>query len=871
MCAPHRPLAAVILALLAAAVPSAARGEAALARTDRLRQSEARQQVIRVQTGKVAEMLGFLVNEFERNGIGGDDVQILKAIQSVLGSLTDKEMHLVITLLQEARSASNPGDSRKRIVDAYSGQKTIVVQLRQILLEYQRRVALYELSLRLEQLAARQDANLKSTVRLARETDNRKPSEYNEGQKSTHQVQLIEEQSLQEETRLVVARLNEIAQSADAMTADRLKNALQAARDNRLEPSLAAAVEELAAGSLFRAAGSEKAARDELRRLSRLVAPPRDRVDALRHALRDLDQIIAQQEQVKLETDEKPRRDEREQLQELEERQGDLVDKTDRLREDLESLATQPAAELKEATDDMQEARARMADRNRKEAEKSQEKALADLKEARAALQEDLAKAEQAEQRGNDPLAVLKELQRQVDDLAREQDRIKEETAAARKKDDLQAAAPREAALEEKARDLQQQAAPLATDAAQSLGEAAEQMDKAEALLGQKNAQNPSEAQKAAVDALHLASQQLERKINQMEQAQQSLAALEKAREDLARVIQGQQQVEQNTAMAAALPPDPQQSAPLARQQGDMAAQAQDVQQQLSGLAPEAAQNVGEAQKDMNRAQAQLQQAKPKEALPEERAALEDLFKAQTALEAKIEGLQRTLGQSSQDNAFALAQAASMLAQAQKALERAMGQMAQGTPSGMQQAAQSMQQAGQLAGQVASDPAGALPQAAQAAASEAQQALSDGAAEAASQQAGEAQQSAEQAQQALAQAQAALSLAQAGLSSSQQPGQGQQPGQQGQGQQPGQGQAQGPGQANENNAKGGTGQRQGNETNVTNDGSRRGRDGSATYVGLPARDREALHQSQGEKYPEEYGTMVEQYMRNLSDQENRKE
>jgi hypothetical protein len=36
-------------------------------------------------------------------------------------------------------------------------------------------------------------------------------------------------------------------------------------------------------------------------------------------------------------------------------------------------------------------------------------------------------------------------------------------------------------------------------------------------------------------------------------------------------------------------------------------------------------------------------------------------------------------------------------------------------------------------------------------------------------------------------------------------------------------------------------------------------------VKLPARDRQALQQSQAEKYPEEYGTMVEQYLRNLSE------
>ena len=41
--------------------------------------------------------------------------------------------------------------------------------------------------------------------------------------------------------------------------------------------------------------------------------------------------------------------------------------------------------------------------------------------------------------------------------------------------------------------------------------------------------------------------------------------------------------------------------------------------------------------------------------------------------------------------------------------------------------------------------------------------------------------------------------------------------------------------------------------------------GPGQFVGLPKRDRAALQQSQGEKYPAEYGPMVEQYLRNLSD------
>jgi len=42
------------------------------------------------------------------------------------------------------------------------------------------------------------------------------------------------------------------------------------------------------------------------------------------------------------------------------------------------------------------------------------------------------------------------------------------------------------------------------------------------------------------------------------------------------------------------------------------------------------------------------------------------------------------------------------------------------------------------------------------------------------------------------------------------------------------------------------------------------------FIGLPARDRAVIEQSQSEKYPEEYGSMVEQYMQNLSDTKAKK-
>ena len=44
----------------------------------------------------------------------------------------------------------------------------------------------------------------------------------------------------------------------------------------------------------------------------------------------------------------------------------------------------------------------------------------------------------------------------------------------------------------------------------------------------------------------------------------------------------------------------------------------------------------------------------------------------------------------------------------------------------------------------------------------------------------------------------------------------------------------------------------------------------ANFIALPAREREAIQQSLGEKYPAEYGAMVEQYLLNLANEAAKK-
>src|SRR5690349_4512560 len=114
---------------------------------DGFAQQELKQQQIRNTTKRVGDQLEAIIGEFDRNGITGEDVKVLRAIRGVLDKLSEKDMARVIEFLQQSRAATDPVASTRTATEAYASQKTIVVQLQQLVLEYQREQALYEISL----------------------------------------------------------------------------------------------------------------------------------------------------------------------------------------------------------------------------------------------------------------------------------------------------------------------------------------------------------------------------------------------------------------------------------------------------------------------------------------------------------------------------------------------------------------------------------------------------------------------------------------------------------------------------------------------------------------------------------------------------
>lgn len=932
---------------------------------DRIRQGETKQVQIRSQTQQVSDQLGSIIDEFKRNGLDGEDVTVLSAIRSVLNKLGDKEMQKVIDLLQSARSTTDDGASRRNVAGAVAGQKYIVVQMRQLLLEYQRQQALYELSIRLAALAERQHVNLKAAVDLAKLTQGRTGSQFDDSQRASLQVQQADQQTLKDEVLPILTKLEALAREMEGTTKDRLNNALQLAKDGGLKPAMDSAVDDLKAANLFRAAGSEKTVRDQLRELSRQVAPPKDTLSTLRDAAAQLEKSIEKQKQLIDETKTLNKGDyekQKQTAQELESRQADLVDQADQMRKDLEAVAPEAAHELTQSMDEMQDARADLNERNRDKALQDEQEALNKLETAKNEVQQALAKAEPAKEY-EDKLAAAKELQERTRELIKKETELQERTTAnARKSQELKNLAPQQGDVENQTRELQKDTFAQVPEAAQPMSDAAAQMDKAERSLAKpENPRTTQEAQSAAISSLQQADEALTRKIDELEKAQEQLASLKEAREKIADLIQDQQQVELETgksaAKAAAQPKD------LAPKQGELAQQTEQVRKDLSNLEKSAAAPLEEAGKNMDQAKGNLEKNNAQGAQSEQRQAVSNLFKAQRAIDERMDALEKQLGVE-ETNPEALAEAASQIEEMQQDTANAAEQMS-GDPTAMQQsleeqqqdvaqaleqmnaqqptpavakaqqaaaqatkqlnqgqlaqAAQSMGQAQQGMQSAMKDPqhqpnlpelskkqeelkrlteqlaagqpvnpmaeasksfgetamdAGelatqeALPSSAAGALQEANQALSQAAAQSAAGNKPAAQAASQAAQAALAKAAASLSMAQAGLSGqmasaqtkTQSPAQKPAPGQDKPAPTPNATQGNNP-------APNSPGQRQTASGNGQNGGPRRNEKTAGKFLALPARDRAALTQSQNDKYPEEYGAQVEQYLRNLAEEE----
>ena len=802
--------------------------------TDLLVQSERQQQLLRANIETVSNQLHALIEDYRRNGIAGDEVQTLQTIAGVIAHLTGTEIQRVVDLLQSARNAPDAGATQRQVVEAYSCQKTILVQLRQIVSEYQHRQGLQEIADRLTALADRQHANLNLAIAYVESTLATNTAKPDEASLTALAGQTTEQNSIGSEIKIVLDRLTQFAkQPANSEIADRTGKTLAAVKTGNLQPALDAALTGLKEGRIFNATGNEKIVRDQLRHLARLLTAPNNPADALQQAAAELDNIICEQRQVATDTKALRGNDPGKQL--LNDREAGLIDKTDTIRAAIENLAPSAAGKLKDALSDMQSARAELRQATPAHAVTAASDAAAKLADAQAALKAEADRAAQTP--AADPAAQLRQADQQLKNLIGDQEKLKQDSAAA---PDNKPLAKQEEKLQQAAQDLQRATAPTSPATAKSLNDAAQQMQRASDNLAA--GQNAGPAQQAALDALQQARQELQPDLAQATQADQAAAALAKLLERLSQIIRAEQQLQLDTGLAAATPATP--VAPLATAQGTNATATDALRPDAAQQNAEAGTLLANAGLDMTTAQTAITGRQLAAAQPAEQAALDKLYKAKALFEQQLAA--------DTPPTPANPQAAAALDQAEQQIAKALDQLAQaqaGQPDqqagAMHQAEQTLEKAAHGIDDMAASSHNGLPAPAQAPLQNAQQALAKATAAAAGNNPAAATASAMAAQAALAQAQAATAMA-AGTHPGQEPGTE-------------------PGQAPPSSGGDGSG----NFSKQAQDGAVKDVTGRSAFIGLPARDRQAIKQSQGEKYPEEYGPMIEQYLLNLAEQSNR--
>ncbi len=862
----------------AASLPLAARAQSPV---EQARASGVRQGEIQAGTQKLGAELDSMIDEYQRNGLAGDDLKNLKDLRGTISKLSDDDMRQILAILQTAGAKSDPQGVLKALADAYSRQKGMLSRLHEILAAYADDQEALELSHSVEQLADREAANLATGIQTARWELG---SQHNaEALDAAMEGQTAEQKSIGDELRQLNARMGRFTgDSVEKALAGRFKEGIQQA--DKALPSVDAASASLDQKQLFNAVTDEKAARDQLRTLARTIAPPRAPADAMRDAAAQLDKLIAQQGDTLAATADgivKPLPDwiasefavkdmsvlyrlaakrgqlnqplaqlvqqpwvvhhyesykySRQSLSSLEDREGDLADQTDALSQQLEPLVKAAADALHTAAPPMRSARGALTENNPASAIGGERSALTAMKLARAALQQSLASAES-------------DLQKQIQDLLARQTTLTRDTATAGTPQQAAANAQRQAELRQAAGQVQQQAATSASPAAQPLADAAGNMEQAAAAMTDpaKSAQALSQQAQALKNLAKAGSALAQQPAQQTAQAPAEEQSLDK----LASIIAAEEKVHLDTGLAAprqAQKPDAIRS--LAPRQSGIHADMADFAKTLPPADASPAETES-ASSHMAEANKSLDAADGGKAAPAEAAALQDLYALRGKLEASAAAAEKAAG-ANQENGAAHAEAAAHAA-ASLAKAQAETAKAQATMAGAAQApaaASPLAQAATDAGAAAA-PAG-LPAEARQAMEAAAQALSAGSAQAAAGQKGQAQASAAKAQGAMAQAAAALGQGGPGEGSPGSPGTAA-AGPPSPSLMPGTGG--GPGQTGSQGA--------GGPLEVAGAQAK----GKGEFLALPERDRATIQQSQSEKYPPSYATKVEQYLRNLSDE-----
>ncbi|SVC11779.1 uncharacterized protein METZ01_LOCUS264633, partial [marine metagenome] len=364
-------------------------------RNDGLLRQELSQERIGTSLQRVARQIDSVIAEYDLNALEGDDVDTLKRFRGMLNNLTQSEVRKIVKQLKDARIIRK---NDTNAFGAFSGQKQVTVQLQQIYLDWQRQQIFRQLSSRFMRLSGTQKNNMDRTVVMA---DKPASTRYQESAKIDLRLQELDQAGISDESASLVKKLEELNKRLDSTNEPRPKLALEKVK-TELDPALEGALTDIKGARLQSAAGNERRARGAMIDIARILAPKRDKEEIIRQAIRDIEKTVARQEEVIEETKEISKKEDATKPKEVERAQADLVDRTDLIREDVAEVVPQAAQELKDSTDNQQNARAILDDNQAtpeakaEQAPLQQEEAIENLAEAKETLEEQLEKIEEA-------------------------------------------------------------------------------------------------------------------------------------------------------------------------------------------------------------------------------------------------------------------------------------------------------------------------------------------------------------------------------------------------------------------------------------------------------------------------------------------
>ena len=529
---------------------------------------EVQQGNIGASLGRVARQLDAVIEEYDRNGLEGDDVDTLKRFRGMLNNLTRSEVTKIVKQLEQARLLK--AENNQNAFGAFAGQKQVTVQLEQIYLEWQRQQIFRELSSRFNRLAGTQRSNMQRTVEMYNKMAESSAYRYRDESKIDLRIQELDQAGINDEAGTLIKKLKELNEKLDAGVEPRPKLAMEKITIE-LNPALDGALDDLKGSKLASAAGNERRARDAMLDLARILAPKRDKEEVIRQAIRDIEKAMVDQEQVKSDT-EKLEESEEIKAENLERDQAELVDRTDLIREDVKDFVPAAADELKASTQNQQTARAVLNNNQANEETKSdqaaaqQEEAIENLADAKEVLEEQL--EEMAEKANNpekkDKLEQLKELAEKVAELKKKEQAIQEKSE---KVEQIPAPAPEEQSEAEAARQLAEkevkeaeqiarhidqvlekapeEVKPAAEIAAKAAEEIAKALPEIEKRAEQGDADLKPELEKAAEQLKEAAEQAKQAAANAENNPEQAKKDLEEAGDKLEQAANTLEQAEQ--------------------------------------------------------------------------------------------------------------------------------------------------------------------------------------------------------------------------------------------------------------------------------------------------------------------------------------